>query len=76
MALVYVDTGESGCSLQVLVLLEWYMLLGELILVILSKPKVNNIYFILVLPFPQHEVTRFYIIMQEILRVDKLYPVD
>ncbi len=76
MALVYVDTGESGCSLQVLVLLKGYMLLGELILVILSKPKVNNIDLILVLPFPQHEVTRFYIIMQEILRVDKLYPVD
>ena len=76
MALVYVDTGESGCSLQVLVPLEGDVFFGVLVFVSFSESKVNNIDFILVFPFPQHEVTWLDIVVEKILRMDKLYPVD
>ena len=76
VAFVDGDACEPCCSFEDLALLKGDVIFGVFVFVSFSKAKVDDVYPILVLSLPHHKIRGLNIIMQKILRVDELDPMD
>ena len=71
-----VDGGVAGCARHTLVLAVGDVLVCARVTILLGEAKVDDVHQVALLPQAHQEVVWLHVPVDEVLRVDILYPAD